>query len=598
MAKRNKATDDLPKAKLNKENLKKASRIFKYVKPFRGQFILGMLFLLLTAATAMGFVFLISDLINSGNTTLENIDSTAIKLIILLALQSIFSYFRVYFFTYTTENMLRTIRQTVYQNLIKLPMIFFNENRVGEINSRISADIAQIQDTFTTNLAEFLRQLLIIIAGTVALFLISSKLAFALLATLPVITAIAVFFGRYIRKYSKDVQERVAKSNGIVEETVQGIANVKAFTNELYEQIRFNKSTDDIKSLAIKAGKLRGVFFTFIILCLFGVIVFLIWYAARLKFEGVLTADEMIDFLFLTIFVGGSIGGIPAQYSQIQKTIGATERVFELLDETAEALSDEERFEKTIKGKIDFKSIGFAYPGRKEVDVLKDVSFKADQGETVALVGSSGAGKSTIASLLLRFYDPTRGEILIDGKNANAYPLTELRGQMAIVPQDVLLFGGSIFDNILYGRPTATKEEVEEAARKANAAEFITGFPEGYETIVGDRGIKLSGGQRQRIAIARAVLKDPAILILDEATSSLDSESEQLVQEALEKLMKDRTSIVIAHRLATIRNADKIVVIDKGTVREVGTHEELILQEDGLYKKLSALQFELGSRLS
>jgi ABC-type multidrug transport system fused ATPase/permease subunit len=304
----------------------------------------------------------------------------------------------------------------------------------------------------------------------------------------------------------------------------------------------------------------------------------------------------MMSFLFYTVMVAASIGGLPEQYAQIQKAVGATERVFDILDEPIEsielgkpAVAPAQRFE----GEVSFENISFSYPSRPDFPVLRNISFRVKKGETMAIVGPSGAGKSTVTNLILRFFDPQCGRILIDGKNAQEYSLTELRSQMAIVPQDVLLFGGTIKENIGYGKQNSTMEEIMEAARKANAFDFINSFPEKFDTKVGERGIQLSGGQRQRIAIARAVLKNPSILLLDEATSSLDSESERLVQEALDKLMEGRTSVVIAHRLSTIRKADKIIVIDKGEVKESGTHEELIAIPDGLYRSLSKLQFEV-----
>ena len=306
--------------------------------------------------------------------------------------------------------------------------------------------------------------------------------------------------------------------------------------------------------------------------------------------EGV---GDLISFVLYTTFIGASFGGIAEMYAQIQKAVGATERVFELLEETPEAINANPRTSpiEKIKGTVSFKNVAFSYPSRQEVEVLKDVNFNAEFGQKIAIVGPSGAGKSTISSLLLRFYDITSGEILVDGKNIYDYDLENLRGNMSIVPQDVILFGGTIRENIAYGKPDATDEEIMLAAKQANALNFVEGFPEKFETLVGERGVKLSGGQRQRIAIARALLKNPSILILDEATSSLDSESEKLVQEALEVLMEGRTSIIIAHRLSTIRNADKILVLDNGKITEEGTHQELINLENGIYKNLSNLQF-------
>jgi ABC-type multidrug transport system fused ATPase/permease subunit len=373
---------------------------------------------------------------------------------------------------------------------------------------------------------------------------------------------------------------------------MQGISIVKAFANEWYEIARYNGKIKEIVKIAIKGGKYRGYFASFIIFCLFGAIVAVVWFGVRLSISGEMSVGQLISFVLYSTFVGASFGGIAELYAQIQKAVGATERVFELLEEIPEKIKDTlSDSDDKIKGDVSFKNVAFYYPSRKEIQVLKEVSFNANFGQKIAIVGPSGAGKSTIASLLLRFYDINGGEISIDGKNIYDYDLETLRGNMSIVPQDVILFGGTIRENIAYGKPNATEVEIIKAAKQANAYEFIKGFPEKFETIVGERGIKLSGGQRQRIAIARALLKNPRILILDEATSSLDSESEKLVQEALEILMEGRTSIIIAHRLSTIRSADQIIVLDDGTIKEQGKHQELIALENGIYKNLSNLQF-------
>jgi ABC-type multidrug transport system fused ATPase/permease subunit len=412
-----------------------------------------------------------------------------------------------------------------------------------------------------------------------------------MLATLPVVMLVAVFFGRYIRKLSKQVQDRIAESNVIVEETLQGIQNVKAFSNEVYETGRYGMSVGIARSLALKSIRWRGAFVSFIIFCMFGVVVFLVYRAALLKDAGLMTVGEITSFVAFSIMIGASIAGIPEQVTSLLKAVGATERLMDLHDEPAEAVSLVAKREPlALQGRIEFRHVGFHYASRPDVPVLQNVSFTAEPGQRIALVGPSGAGKSTIASLLLRFYDPVTGAIFIDGRDALGYDLSALRDRMAIVPQEVLLFGGSIRENIAYGKPGAGQAEIEEAARKANAHDFITSFPEGYGTVVGERGIQLSGGQRQRIAIARAVLKDPAILILDEATSALDTAGEKLVQDALDKLMKGRTSIVIAHRLSTVRDADKILVLDKGRVLESSTHDELIANTEGLYHGLHILQ--------
>jgi ABC-type multidrug transport system fused ATPase/permease subunit len=588
-------TEDLPKAKINKEALKQTARLFSYIGEHKWKLYLGLLFLLLTGATALLFPLLLGKLVKTiENKNFEDINRIGLLLILVLTGQSICSYFRVYLFVNYTENTLASLRRAVYTHLITLPMTFFVQKRVGDLNSRMSADISQIQDTLTTTIAEFLRQFILVIGGIILLVVISPKLTLLMLAIVPVVAVAAVIFGRFIRKTSRQVQEKIADSNTIIEETLQGISNVKAFANEFFENKRYKYSTEEIVKIGILGGKYRGAFASFIIFCLFGAIVAVIWYGVVLASQNQLLIGDLISFILYSAFVGASFGGIAELYAQIQKAVGAVERVFEILDEKAEALdiSAPHNEKASIEGIVSFKNVAFTYPSRKEVQVLKNISFESNKGETIAIVGPSGSGKSTLVGLLLRFYDVESGQLLIDGKNCKDYNLTDLRNNMAIVPQDVLLFGGTIKENIAYGKPNASFDEIKEAAKKANAFDFIESFPEKFDTVVGERGIKLSGGQRQRIAIARAVLKDPAILILDEATSSLDSESERVVQEALDKLMIGRTSFVIAHRLSTIRNADKIVVIDKGTVVESGSHESLMSIEGGLYQSLHKLQMQ------
>jgi ABC transporter fused permease/ATP-binding protein len=586
--------NDLPKSKITASSLQKATVIFQYAGNHRWKFYVGLIFLLFTGATALAFPKLMGMLIDCVKNK-DNAQANMIAggLLVILFLQSIFSFFRLYLFVNFTENTLANLRVALYSNLVKLPMSFFSQKRVGELNSRISSDITQIQDTLTSTIAEFLRQFILIIGGVLLLANESIKLTLLMLSVVPLVAVAAVIFGRFIRKYSKNVQDKVAESQVIVEETMQGISIVKAFANEWYEIARYNGKIKEVVKIAIKGGKYRGYFASFIIFCLFGAIVAVVWYGVRLSISGEMSVGQLISFVLYSTFVGASFGGIAELYAQIQKAIGATERVFELLDETPEKINSVQNAAEAqkIKGNVTFKNVAFSYHSRKEIKVLKDVSFTANFGQKIAIVGPSGTGKSTIASLLLRFYNIDEGEILVDGKNIYDFDLESLRGNMSIVPQDVILFGGTIRENIAYGKPNATEEEIVTASKQANAYNFIESFPEKFETIVGERGIKLSGGQRQRIAIARALLKNPSILILDEATSSLDSESEKLVQEALEILMEGRTSIIIAHRLSTIRSADQILVLDKGKITEQGTHQELIALENGIYKNLSNLQF-------
>jgi len=577
-------------SKNKKPSLKRASRLFQFVKPYKVEFSFGLFFLLLSTVASLIFPALMGELVDSAsNTLVKNINQIAISLLILFALQAIFSYFRIVLFVNVTEKTLAVIRQKTYTHLIKLPMNFFSKRRVGELNSRIASDISLLQETFTTDLAEFLRQVLIVIGGIVFLSLTSIKLTMFMLAIIPAMMLAAVFFGKYIKRFSKQVQEKVAESNTIVEETLQGISNVKAFTNEFFEISRYTKKTNKVMSIAKKGGRYRGAFASFIIFCLFGSIVAVIWYGVLMINSNELSIGELFTFILYSVFIGASVGGMADIYAKLQKAIGATEHLMDILDEEKEDINSTYDAE-AVRGQIQFKDLSFAYPNRADVQVLKNLNFTVKQGQNIALVGPHGAGKTTLTSILFGFYKIEEGQITIDNKNIEDYDLHFLRKQIAIVPQDVLLFGGTIKENIAYGKLDANDEEIEEAAQKANALNFINDFPEKMDTLVGERGIQLSGGQRQRIAIARALLKNPSILILDEATSALDSESEKLVQEAMDILMKGRTSIVIAHRLSTIKNADCILVLENGQIIEQGTHKEL-KENGGLYNQLSDMQF-------
>lgn len=584
-----------PKKKITKEGIINAFKIWAYIKPFWKEYSLGMFFLLGSSLANLAFPKLLGDLVNSGSETSlgQTLNQTAMILGGLLIIQSVFSYFRIVLFVNVTEKSLASLRRATYNHLIKLPLKFFEQRRVGELNSRISADVTLLQETLTTTLAEFIRQIVIIIGGTILLTITSVKLTLFMLAILPPTMILARVFGKFIRKFSKDVQAQVADSNTIVEETLQGIQSVKAFTNEHIEIERYKKKTSEIASLGMKGGKYRGAFSSFIILGLFGAISAVVWQGSRLMAAGELDSGDLFSFVIYSVFVGGNIGGLATVFANIQKFIGATEDLFEIFVEKEEKITEIGEIDPKfrLKGSITFNNLSFAYPSRPDEKVLKSINLNIHSNNLIALVGSSGAGKSTLASLLLFLHSPNKGELLFDGIDSHDYPLSVLRSQIALVPQDIFLFGGTIKENIAYGKANATDEEIFNAATQANAMEFISRFPDQLETLVGERGTQLSGGQRQRIAIARAVLKNPRVLILDEATSSLDSESEKLVQEALEKLMLGRTSIVIAHRLSTIRKADNIVVVKLGEIAEQGTHDELVKLEDGIYKNLSELQF-------
>ena len=605
MAKKEKATDELPKAKFSKENFKKSFRLFKYIQHNKWLFVFGLVFLAGTAAVGLYFPVIAGKMFgylgqtNQPKDVFEKIVvTTGLQLVGLLVIQGIFSFGRVYVFSVVTENILKGLRTETFNKLIKMPMSFYSKNQVADLSSRLATDINVISEAFTVSIAEVIRQTIVGIGGLVLLVYFTSwDVAKWFIIIIPPITVVAIFYGRKIRGYSKSLQDKISESSIIVSEALTGITSVKAFTNEQLEIGRYDKVTTEIKIFGIKYGIMRGTFFAFIIMCVFGSIFFILYKMLLLINTGELSAENFGKFMMLSLFVAGSLGGLPEQLAAIQRALGATDRVFEIIDSENEIINVSyltNQNKNRVKGDLEFKNIQFTYPTRPDFQVLKNVSFSASAGQTIALVGSSGSGKSTIASLALRFYEPNSGEYSIDGKKSTDYELTELRDQMAVVPQDVLLFGGSIRENILYGKPNATDDEIIDAAKQANAYEFIMSFPDKLETRVGDRGIQLSGGQRQRVAIARAVLKNPSILILDEATSSLDSESERLVQEALDKLMIGRTSIVIAHRLSTIKNADKIIVLQKGEVLETGTHQQLITNELGLYYKLCKMQYELS----
>lgn len=591
------------KIKITKESLQTAKGIFAYLKPYSASYLIGWIFLILSTGAGFAFPYLMGQLLGGTSTEpvsaessisaidLSNINAVAFVLLILFIGQAVFSYFRVILFTNVTENALRDIRNDAFQKLVYMPMDFFNTSKVGELTSRISNDITQIQETMRTTIAEFFRQLVIVVGGVLLLFYFSWKLALIMLATVPVMAIVAVIFGRFIKKLSKQAQDFSAESNSILEEALVGIANVKSFTNELFVFNKFKKSSQEIRNLNIKSGWWRGAFISFIIFCLFGAIVFIIW-QGLLMTQGEnpeLATGDFFSFVMYTVMMGASVGSLPELYAGIQKAIGATENLMIIINDKSEKDTSKGTQKPEISGVVTFENVAFAYPQRPNVEVLKNVSFHADKNETIAFVGQSGAGKSTIASLILNYYPLLKGKIKFNGVDASEIDLEHLRSHIAIVPQEVILFAGSIRENILFGNPDATEEEIIYAAKQANALDFIQSFPDGFNTQVGDRGIQLSGGQKQRIAIARAILKNPTILILDEATSALDNESEKLVQDALYKLMEGRTSFVIAHRLTTIRNADKIFVLNNGEIVETGTHDELITQR-GVYSGLVEIQ--------
>ena len=584
------------KPKFSKEKFQKNGYIFRYLIPYRVPFFLGMLvlsagsILFLLIMKLPGEVFNILDKKPTYPITLNQL---FLSILLLLGIQSVLSYFRIRLFAIVSEKSMATLRSDLFKKMISLPIPWIEEQRVGELTSRITNDVTQIQGALATTVAEFLRQIIILVGGILFIVFAMPRLALIMLGTFPLVVFAAMYFGKHIRKFTKERQDELAQTNVVVEETMQNIRTVKAFTNEWFELKRYASHLNKVVNLALKAATMRGLFASFIVFVMFGALFFIMWQAALMVENGTLVKGDLVNFIIFTGIIGGAIASLGTFYTELITALGAGERIVDILQMPGEGNIDSSKpISKRFQGKIDFSEVFFAYPSRPEKMVLKGIDLNVNPGERIALVGMSGAGKSTLTQLLMQFYKADTGQIFIDNLPVQEYDLSDLRGNMAIVPQDVMLFGGSIKDNIAYGNPSASDSDIMEAAKKANAWEFIDGFPLKMETIVGERGVKLSGGQKQRVAIARAILKDPAILILDEATSSLDAESERLVQEALQVLMVGRTSIIIAHRLATIKDVNQIYVLENGTIAEKGTHQELLQNENGLYTSLAKLQFE------
>ncbi|MGD1891945.1 MAG: ABC transporter ATP-binding protein [Cyclobacteriaceae bacterium] len=581
----------------NKFQWEQLAGIYRFILPYRWSFLIGMIGLVFSSLTLLSFPLISGELLDvaAGNESWlsNNISVIAFCLLGIFLIQSIFSFIRVYFFAQVNEKSSADIRIDLYQKLIKLPIAFYDRHRTGELLSRITSDISLLQNTFSVTLAEFLRQIATLLIGTIVIVSMAPKLTGFMFATFPLLIIAALFFGRYIRRLTKKTQDQLAESSTIVEETLQSIRAVKAFTSEVREVHRYRSAMDQVVSTALRAARYRGLFVSFIIFVLFGGIVVVLWYGASLVQQNTITIGDLISFVLYTTLIGGSIAGLGDLYGQIQRALGASERVLDILAEEPEltlpTVSSPPLPSDAIDGSIAIQNVSFSYPSRSDITVLNNISIQITSGEKVALVGHSGAGKSTLAQLLLRYYPFQKGDITIDGQPIQNYNFTQLRHHIGLVPQEVILFGGTIEENITYGNAHASFDQIKQAAQQANALDFIESFPDGFATVVGERGIQLSGGQRQRIAIARAILKNPAILILDEATSSLDAESEALVQEALERLMEGRTTIIIAHRLATIRKVDKIYVMKNGQVSESGTHQQLY-QLDQDYRNLVELQ--------
>ncbi len=583
-----------------RESLRELAHLFAYVRPYRRRFQIAMVASFISMSFGAMFPFFVKHLLDASIPSLKpvaaetwqpGLDTVALLLLGSLVVQAALTFFSSLSFNTVGERAVVDLRQALYARLIAQPMTFFGEHRVGELSSRLSSDLAQIQDTLTFTVAQAIRQSMLVGVGLVAIAATSLRLSGVMLATVPVLMLAAVIFGRKVRHFSRTAQDRLAETATVVEETLSGIANVKAFGNEGYEQRRYAAGLAGYLDVILRTAKYRAGLVAFIIAGIFGSIVLVLWYGGKLMQSGAMSHGDLTMFMLFTMFIGGGVSSIPEIISSVQKTLGATQRVRELLREPGESPTGLAAPAGRFQGRVRFDAVHFHYPSRPDLPVLRGVSLEVRAGEKIALVGPSGAGKSTLTALLLRFYEPESGALFLDGENARDLPLAAVRGNMAIVPQEVLLFGGSIRENIAYGRPGASEEEIAAAAERAHCTEFITRFPEGYATLVGERGVKLSGGQRQRLAIARALLRDPAILILDEATSSLDSESEALIQAALATLLAGRTAFIIAHRLATVRQCDRICVLENGIITETGTHAELMAAPSGTYRRLAELQF-------
>jgi ATP-binding cassette subfamily B protein len=571
--------------------------ILGYLMREKAVFLPSLLALFLTAMLSLAFPYFLKELVGNPSDALrrsvdpalilERSNRIVLELLAVLGLQAVVAFFRVQGFIRSGESALNNLRSDLYRHLLRLPMSYFHEQRAGALSNRISSDLGVVRDTLLNTVPQAVRQSVILVGGLTFIFISSWKLSLIMLSSVPVVVLAVAFFGRKVRGYSKSAQDSLAEAGTVIEETVQGMADVKAFANEDFESRRYGSALERFFHVASRGARSRAAFLAFIIFALFGTISMVIWQGARMLATEQITWTNFASFILFSIFVGASLGSFPEIVSQLQQTSGATERLRELLDAKPERADGDDR--ALLGGAVEFERVSFRYPSRPEACVLDDLSFAVQPGQRVALVGPSGAGKSTVLSLILGFGDPDAGRILFDGREAKEISLRAIRSQMAIVPQEVLLFGGTIRENVGYGKTGATEDDIREACSLANATEFIDRLPEGMDTMVGPRGVKLSGGQRQRIAIARAILANPRILLLDEATSALDSESERLVNEALERLMQGRTSIVIAHRLSTVRDADRILVFNQGRIVESGTHDEMVAQP-GMYRLLVETQ--------
>ncbi len=580
-------------ARLNRESLHTYRRLLAYVKPYRKRMAFSVLMLLFSVLLGLVLPLVIQSLVDGVliDKDVTRLNQLGLGLIVVFVVQAIFSFAHRITLAYVGERTIADIRVEVYTHLQSLSLKFYADTRTGEVVSRLTNDVSLLQNAITDNLVALLRQGVTLIGAAVLLFVLNWRLTLIILTGIPIITLVMVWLGRKIRKAAKAMQDALAQAANVVEETTSGIRIVKSFAREAHEIGRFTEKVNETFAAAMYRAKISSILGPIIGFMAFSSITMTLWFGSLEVIEERLTAGGLVAYLVYTMMVATPIASLAGLYAQFQSALGATERLFGLLDTVPDIQSKPNAPQlPPIKSEVSFNQVSFQYS--EKMAVLQDVSFTAVSGQIIALVGPSGAGKSTLVNLIPRFYDVIEGEVCVDGRNVKEVELRSLRKQIGIVPQETILFSDSVRENIRYGNLDATQAEIEAAALAANAHDFILNeLPDGYTTLVGERGVKLSGGQRQRIAIARAILKDPRILILDEATSSLDSESEGLVQEALERLMSGRTSFVIAHRLSTVLNADLILVLENGRVVEQGTHANLLTNQDGLYYRLYHMQF-------
>lgn len=572
---------------------KPLGRLLPRVAPYRARLLVAFVCLVIAAAAGLVFPLVIGYLLDAAFELKDRgaLDRIALALLGIFAVQAIANFVQVYLLSSTTERVVATLREDTFAHLIRLSPAFFTDRRTGELTSRLSSDLALLQSLLGTWISELSRQILFLVGGIIMLTITNPGLTLTTLAVVPIVVGAAIVFGRALRKATTGVQDRIADAMGTADEAFGSIRTVQSFTREPVETARFHTLLDGVVHAAVYRAKLRAGFFGVVGFVAFASVVAVLWQGGAQVLAGRLTAGALVAFLFYALTVAAAVGALASLFGNFQEAVGATQRVFELLD-TAPTVADPTDpvpLARPVRGAVALEHVSFAY-GEEAAPVLRDVSLSFAPGEVVALVGRSGAGKTTMASLVPRFWDVTSGRITLDGHDVRTLALHDLRASIGIVPQEPTLFSGTVRDNIAYARPDASDADVEQAAHAAHAWEFISRLPEGLDTRVGERGVKLSGGQRQRIAIARVFLKNPAVVILDEATSSLDSESEHLVEAALAELLHGRTTIIIAHRLSTVRRADRVVVLDQGRIVEEGTHETLVAL-GGLYHALHARQF-------